>query len=119
MLETNVLEYLIDRISLGIYNYNQLKFSDIDDIKYSSVLKIVLFALIALEKFAHTSESKHILFQSLTIKNEQTKMNVLEYYEPWTLSKNCLKQQIGKKKIFCKNFICFFLSKRFLCSMVT
>ncbi len=100
MLDTIALEYLIDRIYLGIYGYNQLKSSDFDDNnnKYSSVLKIILFSLIALEKFSHTSESKHILLQSLTINNEQSKMNVLEYYEPWSLSNNCLKRQIGKKK---------------------
>jgi hypothetical protein len=95
MLDTIALEYLLDRVYLGIYAYNQLKSSDFDDHQYSSVLKIILFALIALEKFSHTSESKHILFQSLTITNEQTKMNILEYYEPWTLATNCLKRQIG------------------------
>jgi hypothetical protein len=61
MFETIVLEYLIDRVYLGIYGYNQLKSSDFDDDKYSSVLKISLFALIALEKFSHTSESKHFI----------------------------------------------------------
>lgn len=102
MLGTIALEYLIDRVYLGIHGYNQLKFEDdfIDDNKYSSVLKIILFSLIALEKFSHTLESKHILLQSLTINNEQTKMNVLEYYEPWAISNNCLKRQIGKKKFF-------------------
>ncbi|CAF0739405.1 unnamed protein product [Rotaria sordida] len=100
MLDTIALEYLIDRIYLGIYGYDKLKSFDFDDrnvsSKYSSVLKIILFALIALEKFSHTSESKHILLQSLTISNnEQSKMNVLEYYEPWALSNNCLKRQIG------------------------
>lgn len=98
MLETIALEYLIDRVYLGIYNYNQIKSSDMEDTNYSSVLKIILFALIALEKFSHTAESKHILFQSLTINNEQRKMNILEYYEPWTSSNNCLKRQIGKKR---------------------
>jgi hypothetical protein len=122
MLNTIALEYLIDRIYLGIYGYNQLKSYDFNDNKYSSVLKIILFSLIALEKFSHTSESKHILLQSLTINNEQSKMNVLEYYEPWSLSNNCFKRQIGKKKKK-KNFLrlLFFLllSNRFLCSMVT
>jgi len=113
MLNTIALEYLIDRIYLGIYGYNQLKSYDFNDNKYSSVLKIILFSLIALEKFSHTSESKHILLKSLTINNdEQSKMNVLEYYEPWSLSNNCFKRQIGKKKKK-KNFLrpfCFFAS---------
>ena len=96
MLDTIALEYLIDRVYLGVYGYAQLKYCDIDDHQYSSVLKIILFALIALEKFAHTAESKHILFQSLTTNSEQGgKMNVLEYYEPWALSTNCIKRQIG------------------------
>ncbi|CAF3525029.1 unnamed protein product [Adineta steineri] len=99
ILDTIALEYLIDRIHLGIYGYNQLKSIDFDEknttSKYSSVLKIILFALIALEKFSHTSESKHVLLQSLTINNEQIKMNILEYYEPWASSNNCLKRQIG------------------------
>jgi hypothetical protein len=102
MLDTIALEYLIDRVYLGIYGYNRLKSSDFDNNKYSSVLKIILFALIAIEKFSHTSESKYILLQSLTINNEQSKMNVLQYYEPWALSNNCLKRQIGKKKIYFK-----------------
>ncbi|CAF0745618.1 unnamed protein product [Rotaria sp. Silwood1] len=100
MLDTIALEYLVDRIHLGIHGYHELKSFDFDDrnvsSKYSSVLKIILFALIALEKFSHTSESKHILLQSLTVaNNEQSKMNVLEYYESWALSNNCLKRQIG------------------------
>ena len=64
--------------------------------KYSCILKIILFALIALEKFSHTSESKRILHESLMINTDQTlKKNIMEYYEPWSLSKNCLKRQIG------------------------
>jgi hypothetical protein len=98
MLNTNALEFIIDRVYLGIYKYNQLTALDIDEKYYSSVLKIILFALIAVEKFSHSLESKHILLQSLTINNEQSKMNVLEYYEPWAISNNCLKRQIGKKK---------------------
>ncbi len=114
MLDTIALEYLIDRVYLGIYGYNQLKSSDFDDNKYSSVLKIILFALIALEKFSHTSESKHILLQSLTINNEQSKMNVLEYYEPWSLSNNCLKRQIGKEKYLYKKKFYLFFEKVFM-----
>ncbi|UJR33081.1 hypothetical protein I4U23_020540 [Adineta vaga] len=99
ILDTIALEYLIDRVHLGYYGYNQLKSFDIDDrnvsSKYSSVLKIVLFALIALEKFSHTSESKLMLLESLTINNEQSKMNVLQHYEKWASSNNCLKRQIG------------------------
>ncbi|CAF0960261.1 unnamed protein product [Rotaria sordida] len=99
MLNTIALEFIIDRVYLGIYNYSQLISLDFDDINYlsnySSVLKIILFALIAIEKFSHSLESKHILLQSLTIQNEQSKMNVLEYYEPWAISNNCLKRQIG------------------------
>ncbi|CAF3741359.1 unnamed protein product [Adineta steineri] len=99
MLNTIALEFIIDRVYLGIHNYCHLTSSDFDDTNflsnYSSVLKIILFALIAIEKFSHSLESKHILLQSLTINNEQSKMNVLEYYEPWALSSNCLKRQIG------------------------
>ncbi|CAF3504020.1 unnamed protein product [Rotaria sp. Silwood1] len=99
MLNTIALEFIIDRVYLGIYNYSQLKSIDCDDTNYlsnySSVLKIILFALIAIEKFSHSLESKHILLQSLTIQNEQSKMNILEYYEPWAISNNCLKRQIG------------------------
>jgi hypothetical protein len=100
MLNTIALEFLVDRVYLGIYGYDQLKLTaDLDDrdvsVKYSSVLKVILFALIAVEKFSHTSESKHNLLQSLTINNGQSKMNVLEYYEPWAISNNCLKRQIG------------------------
>jgi hypothetical protein len=102
MLNTIALEFIIDRVYLGIHNYSQLTSPDFDDTNflssYSSVLKIILFALIAVEKFSHSSESKHILLQSLTINNEQSKMNILEYYEPWALSNNCLKRQIGKTK---------------------
>jgi len=97
MLNTIALEFIIDRVYLGIYKYKQLTSLDIDDRNYSSVLKIILFALIAVEKFSHSLESKHILLQSLTINNEQSKMNILEYYEPWSISNNCLKRQIGKK----------------------
>ncbi|CAF0893249.1 unnamed protein product [Adineta ricciae] len=99
MLDTVALEYLIDRVHLGMYACNSLKSFDVDDLdissKYSSVLKIVLFALIALEKFSHTSEAKLMLLESLTIKNEQPKRNVLQYYETWAPSNNCLKRQIG------------------------
>ena len=95
MLNTNALEFIIDRVYLGIHKYHQITSLDIDDQNYSSVLKIILFALIAVEKFSHSLESKHILLQSLTINNEQSKMNVLEYYEPWACSNHCLKRQIG------------------------
>ena len=95
MLNTSALEFIIDRVYLGIYKYSQMTSLDVDDRNYSSVLKIILFALIAVEKFSHSLESKHILLQSLTINNEQTKRNVLEYYEPWAISPNCLKRQIG------------------------
>ncbi|CAF2985407.1 unnamed protein product [Rotaria sp. Silwood2] len=99
MLNTVALEFIIDRVYLGIYNYSQLTSLDCDDTNYlsnySSALKIILSALIAIEKFSHSLESKHILLQSLTIENEQSKMNVLEYYEPWAISNNCLKRQIG------------------------
>ena len=101
MLDTVALEYLIDRVFLGIYGYDELNSLDMDNknvpSNYASILKIILFSLIALEKFSHRCESKHLLFKSLTIKNDQSKKNVLEYYEPWTLSKNCLKRQIGMK----------------------
>lgn len=100
MLNTIALEFIIDRVYLGIYNYSQLSSLNLDNTNcvsnYSSVLKIILFALIAIEKFSHSLESKHILLQSLTIQNNQSKMNVLEYYEPWALSNNCLQRQIGK-----------------------
>ncbi len=119
MLNTIALEFIIDRVYLGIYKYNQLTSSDFDDRNYSSVLKIILFAIIAVEKFSHSLESKHILLQSLTIHNEQSKMNILEYYEPWAISNNCLKRQIGKKKIISNEKLKFFFCKRFLCSMVT
>jgi hypothetical protein len=118
ILDSIALEYLIDRVRLGIYGYNQLKSFDFDDrnitSKYTLVLKIVLFALIALEKFSHTSESKHILLQSLTINNEQSKINILEYYEPWASSNNCLKRQIGRRKIFENFFSLNFFSKDFM-----
>jgi hypothetical protein len=104
MLNTIAIEFILDRVYLGIHGYSQLTSSDFDDTNilpaYSSVLKIILFALIAIEKFSHTSESKHILLQSLTINREQSKMNVLEYYEPWASSNNCLKRQIGMQKTF-------------------
>ncbi|CAF2139336.1 unnamed protein product [Rotaria magnacalcarata] len=99
MLNTIALEFIIDRVYLGIYNYSQLLSLDCDNSNclsnYSSALKIILFALIAIEKFSHSSEAKHILLKSLTIINEQSKMNVLEYYEPWSKFNNCLKRQIG------------------------
>lgn len=100
MLNTNALEFIIDRVYLGIYKYNQLTTLDFDEKNYSCVLKIILFALIAVEKFSHSLESKHILLQSLTITNEQSKMNILEYYESWAISNNCLKRQIGTERIF-------------------
>ncbi|UJR14090.1 hypothetical protein I4U23_001086 [Adineta vaga] len=99
MLNTTALEFIIDRVYLGLHNYNQINSLNSDEnnslSNYSSVLKIILFALIAIEKFSHSSEAKRILFQSLTINNDQTKTNVLEYYEPWVSSKNCFKRQIG------------------------
>ena len=95
MLNTVALEFLIDRVYLGLHAYNQSQSSDQDDEQYLSVLKIILFSLIAVEKFAHTSESKHILMQSLTIPNEQRKMNILEYYESWSTSAHCHRRQIG------------------------
>lgn len=95
MLNTNALEFIIDRVYLGIHKYSSMTSLDIDDRNYSSVLKIILFALIAVEKFSHSLESKHILLQSLTINDEQSKRNILEYYEPWATSSNCLKRQIG------------------------
>ncbi|CAF1291696.1 unnamed protein product [Rotaria magnacalcarata] len=99
MLDTIALSFLIDRVYLGTYGYEQLKSSDSDDCntssKYSCVLKIILFALMALEKFSHTSESKHILLEALTLNDQQTKINVLEYYEPWAKSNSCLQRQIG------------------------
>jgi hypothetical protein len=114
MLNTIALEFIIDRVYLGIHNYSQLTSTDFDDTNflsnYSSVLKIILFALIAIEKFSHSLESKHILLQSLTINTEQSKMNILEYYEPWAVSNNCLKRQIGKMKTkyFKKKFVILF-----------
>jgi hypothetical protein len=102
MLNTIAVEFILDRVYLGIHGYSQLTSVDFDDTNilptYSSVLKIILFALVAIEKFSHTLESKRILLQSLTINHEQSKMNVLEYYEPWALSNNCLKRQIGRQK---------------------
>lgn len=102
MLNTPALEFIIDRVYLGLQSYNHLNSSDFDEdnvpSSYSPVLKIILFALIAVEKFSHSSESKHILLQSLTINNEHARMNVLQYYEPWAASKNCLKRQIGKAR---------------------
>ena len=99
MLDTIALEYLIDRVVLGIYGYNELNSFDMDNRNvpwnYESILKIILFSLIAVEKFSHRSESKHLLFKLLTNKNDQTKKNVLEYYEPWVSSNNCLRRQIG------------------------
>ena len=104
MLTTIALEFIIDRVYLGIRCYNELSIVTFDQknalSSYSSVLKVILFALIAVEKFSHTSEAKHILLQSLTIQNPQSKMNILEYYEPWAVSNNCLKRQIGTWKIF-------------------
>lgn len=95
MLNTSALEFIIDRVYLGVYKYHEISSLDTDDKNYSSILKIILFALIAVEKFSHSLESKHILLQSLTINNQQSKMNILEYYEPWAVSNNCLKRQIG------------------------
>jgi len=61
MLHTIALEFIIDRVYLGIHNYSQITSSDFDDINYSSnyssVLKIILFALVAIEKFSHSLES--------------------------------------------------------------
>lgn len=95
MLKTIALGYLIDRVYIGLHGYNQCQSSAQNNEQYSGVLKILLFALIALEKFSHTSESKHILLQSLTITTEQRTMNILEYYESWSISSDCLQRQIG------------------------
>ncbi len=120
MMNTSALEFIIDRVYLGLHGYEQLR--DLDEnednspTNYASVLKIILFALIALEKFAQTPESKHVLFQSLTVPTGHV-MNVLEYFEPWANSKNCLKRQIGRDIfIRIKSFIQLFFH-RFLCSM--
>ena len=124
MMDTVAFEYLIDRVHLGMYAYNSLKSFDVDDLnissKYSSVLKIVLFALIALEKFSHTSEAKLMLLESLTIKNEQPERNILQYYETWAPSNNCLKRQIGMC-LAAENTSCLIVSffNRILCPMVT
>jgi len=99
MLNTIALEFIIDRVYLGIYRYTEITSLDFENRNYSCVLKIILFALIAIEKFSHSLESKHILFQSLTIPNQQDKLNVLQYYEPWATSNNCLKRQIGRTRI--------------------
>jgi hypothetical protein len=116
MLDTIALEYLVDRIYLGIHGYNQLKSSDFDDqnfpCKYSYVLKIILFALVALEKFSQTSESKHILFQSLTIKNEESKMNVLEYMNPGLHQIIVSNDKLVKRKKILKSY--FFFLKVFM-----
>ena len=100
ILDTIAREYLVDREQQGMYGYDQLKSVDTNDrnvsLKYSSVLKIVLFALIALEKFPHTLESKLMLAQSLIIDKDQRRINVLEQYETWASSNNCLKRQIGR-----------------------
>ena len=101
MLNTNALEFVIDRVYLGLHNYDQLSSPSFDEdnqlSSYSSVFKIILFALVTIEKFSQSSEFKHILLQSLTVKDKQKSMNVLEYYESWTTSANCLKRQIGKR----------------------
>lgn len=100
ILDTTAREFLIDRVHLGLYAYDQLKSFDVNDAevssKYSSVLKIILFALIALEKFSHTSESKMLLSQTLIVEKDARTINVLECYETWATSTNCLKRQIGK-----------------------
>ena len=99
MLNTIALQFLIDRAYLGLYGYRQLNTAESNEhpfsSKYALVLKIILFALIAIEKFSHTSESKHILLQSLTIDHGQSTGNLLEYYEPWIRSEICLRRQIG------------------------
>lgn len=117
------LEFLVDRAYLGIYAYNQLESFQPDapqssTSKYTSILKIILFSLLAIEKFSHTSESKYILLQSLTVNRDQNRSNLLEYYEPWARSTNCFQRQIGRR-------IFEFLSdhrrsslSRILCSMV-
>jgi hypothetical protein len=100
MLNDIGLEFLIDHAYLGIYHDNHLKSINDDNrhssLKYNSILKIVLCALLAIEKFAHTSESKYILRRSLTIEHEQSTSNLLMYYETWSQSTHCLQRQIGR-----------------------
>ena len=102
MLSGMGLEFIIDRAYLGIYHYEELKDLTEEDYhrtsssKYNAILKIVLFALVAIEKFSHTSESKYILRQSLTIREGSPQQNLLELYEPWAKSRHYLQRQIGK-----------------------
>ena len=96
------LEFLVDRAYLGLHAYNQLEtFQQAPPLsltsKYASILKVILFALIAIEKFSHTSESKYILLQSLMVNRDQNKSNLLEYYELWAQSNHCFQRQIGKR----------------------
>ena len=119
------LEFLVDRAYLGIHAYNQLESLQPDapqspTSKYTSILKIILFALLAIEKFSHTSESKYILLQSLTVNRDQNRSNLLEYYEPWAQSKNCFQRQIGRRTLeFHSDHLRSSLSLfRILCSMV-
>lgn len=102
MLSGIGLEFLIDRVYLGIYNYNQLEaiVHENRTSRYNSILKIILFALVAVEKCSHTSELKYILLQSLTIEQAQLKTNILQYYETWSRSTHCLQRQIGKYSPF-------------------
>ncbi|CAF1346205.1 unnamed protein product, partial [Didymodactylos carnosus] len=110
MLNTQALDYIIDRVYIGIYCMNVIK--PHNNQQYNGILKTVLFALIAIEKFSQTSESKHILLNAMTVKNdndgedyhdyqqeglkktEKTEV-VLEYFEQWCTSTDCLKRQIG------------------------
>lgn len=100
MLNSMTLEFIVDRVCLGIHKYDELSDDNFDtnnvSLPFSSIFKVILFALIAVEKFSQTPESKLILMKSLAIEKESTKTNVLEYYEAWATSKNCLKRQIGK-----------------------
>ena len=60
--------------------------------KEKAKLNVLLFAIITLEKFAMSSQSKSMI---MSLLNEQQEENILIYLSKWINDENNLKHQIG------------------------
>lgn len=90
LLQDSILNYLISNLNLI----------------YEPI--IILFSLIALEKFAQTNENKHKIQQIL-----ETKKEILFQLETWFNDENLVKHQIGFCTQYCLDNVFIFKERKF------
>ncbi|CAJ0574282.1 unnamed protein product, partial [Mesorhabditis spiculigera] len=69
----------------------------INNLHPSNSKQVILYSLIALEKFAQTTENRHIILKAL----EQKKQHPLEFLECWLHDKSYAKDWLAQQVAFC------------------